>query len=68
MIFRFRHRLQGAHVGIAVFAAKAADLTFEKLGDLTLRADEWRHFRALLVRGGGGDERPDGAIDVEATD
>jgi len=48
MIFRFHHNRHGAHVRIGVFAAKAPDLTFEKLGELTLRLEEWPALRALL--------------------
>lgn len=69
MIFRFHHNRHGAHVRIGVFAAKAAGLTFDKLGDLTMRDDEWPDLRALLHRSPGfldvhgRDEG--GTIDVE---
>lgn len=68
MIFRFRYRVQGGHVHVAVFAARRPGVTFEKMGDLVTRVDEWPHFRALLVHLGGGDDRGDGVIDVEASD
>lgn len=70
MIFRFKHERRGSHVHVAVFAASTLDTTFAKMGDLVLRAEEWPHFRVLLVPLGGGDDpgdRGDGTIDIEAS-
>jgi len=70
MIFRFQHNQHGAHVRVGVFAAKAADRTFEKLGELTLGVGEWPDLRALLHDSPGFlavHGRDDGGtIDVEA--
>lgn len=66
MIFRFTERLHGEHHHVRVFAASVPD-AFEKIGELTMRPDEWQHFRSLLVQGGGGSLHRDGAIDVEWT-
>jgi hypothetical protein len=69
VIFRFVPKRGGAHVHIAVFMAPAIDQTFAKMGDLVLHGgSEWEAFRSLLIHGGGGDERGDGSINVEATD
>lgn len=70
MIFRFHHNRHGGHVRIGVFAASRPEVTFEKLGELTLRTDEWPDLRTLLHESPGflavhgRDEG--GTIDVEA--
>lgn len=48
MTFRFTPHLKGAHVWVAVFVASGPDTTFEKMGDLTMRADEWARFRTMF--------------------
>jgi len=66
VIFRFRWERLGAHEHVAVYAASAPGVTFGKLGDLVMAADEWRALRGVLVHLAGGDEYGDGAIDIEA--
>lgn len=68
MIFKFIPQTAGGHVHVAVFCATAFEQSFGKMGDLTLRVGaEWAAFRSHLLHAGGGDERPDGTILVEAT-
>jgi hypothetical protein len=67
MIFRFTHRLEGAHVHVRVFGAPGPDQAFAKFGDLTMQLGEWLDFRSFLVSG-GGDVKPDGGIDLEWVD
>ena len=70
MIFRFHHNLHGGHMRVAVFAATRPEVTFEKLGELTMRAEEWPDLRALLHGSAGflavHGKDDGGTIDVEA--
>jgi hypothetical protein len=76
VIIRFVSSVVGVHVRTAVFtAAQPAGVSvfahlphaaFEKVGELTMRPDEWDHFRQLITRGPGDLELPpDGTINVE---
>ena len=68
MIFKFIPTTAGGHVHIAVFCATEYGQAFAKMGDLTVRVGaEWAAYRSHLLHAGGGDERPDGSIVVEAT-
>jgi hypothetical protein len=57
-LFRFRYRLVGIHVRIAVWAGKG-NSSLGKCGDLVMRPEEWQDFLAELAR-----RPPGGSIEV----
>lgn len=50
LIYRLRHRFNGGHVHVRVFAGKN-EYALGPAGTLTFRPDEWEGFRLLLQRG-----------------
>jgi hypothetical protein len=61
MIFKFRYRLLGGHVHIRMFAGTNPH-ALGKCGDLTMRPEEWEHFR-LRTRHGGFEFVDDTAVE-----
>jgi len=80
VIVRFVATERGVHVRVAVFTASQPDgvsvgahlahASFQMVGELTLRPDEWWGFRRLIMGGPDDVELPrDGSLNIEvATD
>ena len=50
MIYKFRRQTLGGHVHVALFVAKAENMTFAKSGDLVFSAgDEFEDFKGAVA-------------------
>ena len=51
MVFKARWKELGAHVHVTIFVAKSTEHTYENLGTLVMRPNEWWMFRDMLDAG-----------------